>query len=188
MHVGFFPSCKRKASSHLAQSVCACVSKSITCWGCFTSDLDTEIAGRSLKDFTSGRSLNQTLWVGWWTNPSSAAPAVPDSTGAVLGLAYRRIEQRSQRLQRLSVWRTDVDFKCLESAQLWYPCLSIIPVSSLVGWFVCFPMQSRNSWRYASEMSKKCVCVCLFQCKSSLQQEMSWENRLEAWNNPQGYP
>lgn len=102
MCVGFLPSCKIKASSHLAQLVCACVSKGITCWGCFTNDLDTEIAGRSLKDFTSGRSLNQTLQVGCWTNPSPAAPAVPASTGAVLGLAYPRIEQLSQHITKIT--------------------------------------------------------------------------------------
>lgn len=102
MCVGFLPSCKIKASSHLAQLVCACVSKGITCWGCFTNDLDTEIAGRSLKDFTSGRSLNQTLQVGCWTNPSPAAPAAPASTGAVLGLAYPRIEQLSQHITKIT--------------------------------------------------------------------------------------
>lgn len=102
MCVGFSPSCKIKASGQLARLVRACVSKGITCWGCFTNDLDTEIAGRSPKDFTSGRSLNQTLRVGCWTNPSPAAPAAPASAGAVSGLAYPRIEQLGQHITKIT--------------------------------------------------------------------------------------
>lgn len=175
MHVDFFPSYKRKASSHLAQLVCACISKRITCWGCFTSDLNTEIAGRSLKDFTSGRSLNQTLWVGWWNNSSSAAPAVPDSTSAVLGLAYRRIEQRSQHLQRLPVWRTDVDFKALESAQLWYHAFPSF-LSPL--WFVCLFVFPSNP-ETAEDMPQKClrnVCVFVyFTVKAHYNRKCHWK-------------
>lgn len=102
MCVGFFPSCKIKATGHLAQLVCVCVSKDITCWGCFTNVLDTEIASRSLKDFTSGRSLNQTLQVGCGTNPCPAAPAAPASTGTVSGLAYPRIEPLSQHITKIT--------------------------------------------------------------------------------------
>lgn len=102
MCVGFFPSCKTNATGHLAQLVCACVSKGITCWGSFTNVLDTEIAGRSLKDFTSDRLLNQTLRVGCGTNPVPAAPAAPASTGAVSGLAYPRIEQLSQHITKIT--------------------------------------------------------------------------------------
>lgn len=102
MCVGFFPSCEIKATGHLAQLVCACVSKGITCWGCFTNVLDTEIASGSLKDSTSGRSLNQTLQVGCGTNPLPAAPAAPACTGTVSGMAYPRIEQLSQHITKIT--------------------------------------------------------------------------------------
>lgn len=153
MCVGFFPSCKMKATGHLAQLVCVCVSKGITCWGCFTNVLDTEIAGRSLKDSTSGRSLNQTLQVGCRTNPFPAAPAAPASTGTVSGLAYPRIEQLSQHITKI----TSVEENPFTRLWSLHSCdVHAFPsFLSPCDFMLFFLMQSRKCSRYSSDMSKQ---------------------------------
>lgn len=154
----FFPSWKIKAGGHLAQLACACVSKGITCWGSFTNDLGTEIAGRSLKDFTSGRSLNQTLRVGCWTNPSPAAPA---STSTVLGLAYPRMEQLSQHIKKI----TSVEENSCRLQGFWvFTAVMCVPFchSCLIFGFG-FCVQSRDGSGYSSEMSKqRDMCLVYF--------------------------
>lgn len=160
--------------------MCACVSKGITCWGCFTNVLDTEIASRSLKDSTSGRSLNQTLQVGCGTNPSPAAPAAPASTGTVSGLAYPRIEQLSQHITKItSVEENPGRLRGFGvCTQLWcampshQSCLLVI----LRVFSSCHPENVQDT-------PQKCLSIwVLFTWLEKLiTTQMSWKNRLYAW-------
>lgn len=161
--------------------MCACVSKGITCWGCFTDVLDTEIAGRSLKDLSSGRSLNQTLQGGCGTNPCPAAPAAPASTGAVSGLAYPRIEPLSQHITKITTLQENPcrlqGFRVCTAVM----CMPFHHSCLLVTLRVFFLTQSRRCSRYSSEMSKQRQCVLFTWLEKLITMEMSWKSRLYAW-------